>query len=203
MLKFSIFDFDQTLYHGYSPIIFWLFYLKRKKSAIFYFPYQIYLAILYILHIISPESFKEKILIFIKHDKKEEIEQLVKDFWQINFKKINPEVRQALDKDKNDGLIIVCISASYNFILHEIKEKLEINQILSTTYDFNTQKLVGYNCKGENKVKFFHEWVQKEYNVIDYTVQKAYTDSKTDLPLLKLAKEKFFVKNGKLNIFLD
>ena len=203
MLKFSIFDFDRTIYHGFSPIDFWLFFLKKHWIAVFYFPYQIYLAILYILRIISPESFKEKILIFMKKYPQEEIEQLVKEFWQINFRKINPAVKQALDNDKKEGLIIVCISASYNFILEEIKEKLHIDQIIATTYDFNTKKLVGYNCKGENKVKFFHEWVQKEYNIIDCTVQKVYTDSKTDLPLLRLAKEKFFVKNGKLNAFLD
>lgn len=198
MLKFSLFDFDRTLYRGFSPIDFWLFFLKKHWIAVFYSPYQLFFAILYFFRIISSESFKEKILIFIKNKTREEVEQLVKEFWQKNFKKINLEVKQALDHDKKEGLIVVCISASYNFILEEVKNKLHIDQIIATTYDFKTKNLVGYNCKGENKVRFLHEWVQKVYNIVDYQVQKVYTDSRTDLPLLRLSKEKFFVRKGKI-----
>jgi HAD superfamily hydrolase (TIGR01490 family) len=197
-LKFAVFDFDRTLYHGFSAIDFWIFFLKKHPASFIYFFYQIFCAILYFFGIISPESFKEKILIFFKNKTKEEVQQLVKEFWQKNFKKINQEVRQALDDNKKEGLTIVCISASYNFILNEIREKLGIYQILSTTYDFNSKKIVGYNCKGENKVKLLKEWVQKEYNAMDFTVQKAYSDSRVDLPLLRLAREGFFVKRGKI-----
>lgn len=198
MLKFSLFDFDRTIYRGFSSIDFWLFFIKKHWTAIFYFPNQIFFAILFLLKIISPENFKIKILVFLKKYTQAEIALLVKEFWQHNYKKINPQIKQALDHDKKEGLIIVCISASYNFILEEVKNELPIAQIIATTYDFKTKNLVGYNCKGENKVKMFQEWVQKEYHILDYHVQRAYTDSKADLPLLKLAQEKYWVKNGKV-----
>lgn len=196
-IKFSLFDFDLTLYNGNSAIDFWFFMITKKWSIILYFPCQIFFGLLYIFRIISAEKFKEKILIFLKPYSKEIIKKYCQEFWQENINKINPRVKECLEKDIQEGLIVVCISASYDFMLVDAIEELKINKLIATQYDLNKRKVIGENCRGENKVIMFKEWLRGN-NIIDYSVKNAYSDSKVDLPMLKIAERRYFVRKQKI-----
>ena len=55
-----------------------------------------------------------------------------------------------------------------------------------------TGKFTGLNCHGEEKVRRLN----KVYK--DIKVNESYSDSRSDIPILKLAKKAFYVKGDKL-----
>ena len=86
------------------------------------------------------------------------------------------------------------ISASPEFIIAPICEKLGIGKPIASRVEKKTGKFISENCYGMEKVKRF----RKEYPNIE--VENFYTDSKSDLPMMQLARNSYMVKSG--NIYL-
>lgn len=93
-------------------------------------------------------------------------------------------------KTKHDKDVI--ISASPEFLLKPITDELKVMKLLGSRVDIKTGKFKGLNCHGEEKVKRLN----KEYH--DYEVISSYSDSLSDIPILKLAKKQYIVKKDKL-----
>ncbi|MGL4999903.1 MAG: hypothetical protein ACRC5T_13150, partial [Cetobacterium sp.] len=58
----------------------------------------------------------------------------------------------------------------------------------------NTFKIIGENCKGNQKI------IDLNKHIKNYDIQNFYSDSYSDLPLFNIAKNKFLVKNNKIKI---
>jgi len=182
MKTLNIFDFDGTIYDGDSTIDFYLYCLKRKKAIIKYFPIQCLYFILYRLNVITKKQFKEKFLIFLNLI---DINEYTNDFWKINIKKIKAFYTQ-LNHD-ND----IIISASPHFLISKIGELLKVYDVIATNVLPNG-KISGNNCYGEEKVRIFKE----KYPQI--SVGKVYTDSLSDMPIIKLGKKSYLVHKNKI-----
>lgn len=200
-IKFSIFDFDGTIYRHDSMIDFWFFLLSKNILLLVYLPWQMLIAFLYLCHLISIEKFKEDFLIFTKYYSLSQIKDEVDKFWRKNYNKINTSLIQAIVKDQKEELLIICISASPSFILQPIMEKLKINKLLATNYNLDSHRLIGRNCKGSNKFTILNSWFDGNYKNQIMVVQKMYTDSLADKPLLDLAIDKYIVKKGKISVY--
>lgn len=182
----NVYDFDGTIYDGDSSIDFYLFCIKRKPSILFKsIIKQLSGVISYTLKQITKEKYKEKYFSFLKYVSAND--QFLNDFWSTNIKKIKEwYLNQKAPCD-------VIISASPEFLLRPICNRLGVSLIASKV-DPSTGQLAGKNCHGQEKVKRFRELYPNE------TIEKFYTDSKSDYPFAALAKKAYLVKKSSIKI---
>lgn len=179
----NIYDFDGTLYEGDSTVDFYYYVLKRNPQIIRFIPKQLLGFILYALKRIDKTSLKEYFFSFVRGI---DIDRAVELFWEDNQKKI---YSWYLDQQKKDDLII---SASPEFLLKPICDRLGIKHLIASKVDTTTGKFISPNCRGEEKVTRLYN----EYGVV--RVNRFYSDSESDLPLAMLANDAFFIKNGNI-----
>jgi phosphatidylglycerophosphatase C len=124
----------------------------------------------------------------------------IESFWKIHTDKINSWVKKALREDRDDKRTTVCISASPDFILQPCARLLGFDALIATEFvckgDKQTNRLFTPNCKGEEKINRLKHWASLKGET--FIIEKFYSDSQTDWPLFKLAKQGFWIKKGNL-----
>ena len=182
-MKYELYDFDKTLYPHDSATMFYLFCLKRHPKILKYLPKQIFSAVKFFMKKETLTEFKGDFFCFVKSiDAQKEAEK----FWEKNEDRIFDYIK---DRDKN--LKMAVCSASPEFEIRPILEKIGADVIIGSAADVKTGKFLSENCKGEEKVRRIKE------KLPDAQFVNAYTDNpKSDKPLLSLAENKFLIKNG-------
>ena len=177
----NVYDFDGTIYKNDSTRDFYCYLLLHHFKVIKYIPATTIDAIKYIFGFTTKTKMKETFYHFLKCFKKGEIDYIVNDFWEKNEKKIYKWYYDV--KEESD----VVISASPQFLLEPICKKLKVNLICSKV-NAESGDYIGINCYGEEKVRRFKE----VYN--DVIIENFYSDSKSDEPLARIAKNAYIVK---------
>lgn len=185
-MSVKIYDFDKTIYDGDSSVDFYFHCLRKKPRIIWFLPKQCWHAVLYVLGIESKTVFKGHFFEYLRGV--EDVEALVTSFWESNFRKIKAWY---LEKDHRNDVII---SASPRFLLEPAAKKLGAHTLIATEMSSKTGLITRENCYGEEKVRRFRAQFK------NVTVEEAYTDSKSDLPIQSLAKKKFLVKGHKIRL---
>ena len=188
----NIYDFDKTIYDGDSTLDFYKYSIKKRPYILFRIIKAIIYMVKYKLNIIEKEKFKECFYEFLKDIP--DIDKEIIEFWDINNKKIKKwYLNQIQDTD-------IIISASPEFILKPIITRLGIKEknLLSSIVDKKTGKYTGKNCYGEEKIHRLKEYFKTNNIPEDTIIEKAYTDSLSDKPLLTIAKKGYLVKGNKL-----
>lgn len=185
-MKVNLYDFDNTIYKGDSSTDFFFYSMMRYPKIIKYIPSIILSAIKYKLHIISKTQMKETIFSFVKVIPN--IDAFILKFWDSHKCYI-----KEFYKEKNHSHDII-ISASPEFLLKPITDDLKVYDLLASNVNKNTGKFKGLNCHGEEKVKRLYS----KYKKSDLKIQESYSDSRSDIPMLKLAKKSFYVKGNKI-----
>jgi len=180
----NAYDFDKTIYDGDCTIDFYLFCLKKHKHIIFLLPIQIWGMLIYKLKIKEKEYFKEKFFVFLLKIK--DIDKTIQQF----SKKNNYKIKDWYIKQKNDNDVI--ISASPYFLVNELLKPLNIKYVIASDVDKKTGKFLSKNCYGEEKVKRFEEVFPNK------KIDSFYSDSMSDLPMMKLAEKSYLVKDNKI-----
>lgn len=179
----NVYDFDKTIYDGDSTIDFWLYCLKKYPRSIWRVPKALWTFMLFRIRLLDREKFKECFYRFLKDVP--DCESAVKAFWDKNAKKIKPWY---LSQKQNTDVII---SASPEFIISEICERLSVCSIASKV-DSKTGVLLSKNCRGNEKVNRFYE------KYPDGVIENFYSDSKSDVSLAKIAKKPYLVKKNQI-----
>ena len=181
------FDFDNTLYKGESAFDFALFLMLKKKRLLKYLPKIMKLLWKYEKCKITNEEFLKEFNSFteIVFKNKDWIKEQTVLFWKKNEHKLYPHM---LEKIKQEDYII---TASPDFLIEPIKDKINTNHFLCTETDLQNGKITYLNFN-KNKVKKFIEIVGKK------KIENFYTDSYNDKPLMDYAKHAFLVKKGKV-----
>ena len=112
-------------------------------------------------------------------------EDFVEPFWATHSHKLN---RKILKRIKRDDIII---SASPSFLLDGISGSVKTTRIIGSEVDFDIKRVTGFNF-GDNKVKRFRELYG------DRSIDVFYTDSFNDKDMMKISKEVYIVKKGKI-----
>ncbi|MDP4119656.1 MAG: HAD-IB family phosphatase [Bacillota bacterium] len=181
----NVFDFDNTIYSGDSTADFYIFSLKRHPRILLQIPRLLYYTIrLYVFKIGTKTEFKEKMYLFLKHV---DINRDLPDFWDSHIKNIKEFY---LKIQKNDDIII---SASPEFLLKPICERLHIHNLIASRVDCKSGKYSRVNCHGKEKVTRFRE----EFGNTE--IGEFYSDSLSDTPLAILAKKSFIVKGNQIS----
>ena len=116
------------------------------------------------------------------------LDKAVKGFWDKHEK----EVHKWFYKRKR---YTVVISASPDFLLNDISERLGFDKLICTRHNRKTGMIIGENCRDEEKVKrLYAEFDKNEINVID-----VYSDSlRHDRPIFSLGKNCYQIVDGKI-----
>lgn len=182
--EMNVYDFDKTIYDGDSTIDFYLFMLKKHPKITVYLPYQIAGFFMYKLHFVPKTRFKEMFFSFLKSSRN--INDDVQIFWNKNQNKLK---KWYVNQKKNDDVII---SASPEFLLKEICERIGITNLIASEVDEKSGHFYSENCYGEAKVERFKE------KYPDAVIDEFYSDSLSDKPLADLAEKAFLVKGDEL-----
>ena len=177
----NVYDFDGTIYNGDSTIDFWKFTLKRHPMVVCSLFSAATGLTLYLFGIINKTSLKQLFLKFLKYSP--DIEYDISGFWDRHENRIKSWY---LTRKKTDDIII---SASPEFLLKPICDKLEI-RLIASRVDKHTGLFKGENCYGEEKIK------RLEMEHPNFRIDNFYSDSEADSPLAHLAVKAWWVSGN-------
>ncbi len=181
----NVYDFDDTIYKGDTSVD--LIFYTLKKKPLLMLKYLIKFKFKYIKYIFKKCEFEEsKEILFRFLFDINNLDEYLDEFAETHMKNIKPWYKKM---QKSDDLVI---SASYILWIKKFCDKLNIKNVIATEVNLKTGKIIGKNCSREEKIKRF----KKAYP--NKIINKAYSDSKKDLPLLMSAKEGYFVKGNEI-----
>ncbi|MBC8061482.1 MAG: HAD-IB family hydrolase [Clostridiaceae bacterium] len=198
MDRLAIFDIDFTLTKKETLVEFYKFVIRKKPSLLRHMPRSLYAGILYIFKVYDLRKAKEKFISFIDTVEEKELESIIKEFYEKVLSKILYEdSMEMIRKLKKDGCKIILISASSEFYLKEFYNIKEVDKIIGTRYEFASNgtkgRIIGLNCKGDEKVIRLKEYIKQEKLQIDFKESFMFSDSLSDAPLFKLVGHPYLI----------
>lgn len=183
-MKADIYDFDKTVVPFDSGSLFILYCFIRHPYLVFLLPYYMVVSLLLALQIIHLETFKRHIFCFVRFIN---LDKNVKKFWDKYENKVYDWFRP-----ENRERTAIVISASPDFLLGDIKDRLKIDYVLCTRHDRKTGTLLGHNCRFHEKVNRFNE----AFGDSDIEIFNVYSDStEHDGPIFSLGKRCFHIRS--------
>lgn len=177
--EIDIYDFDKTIVPFDSGTLFTVYCMLHYPWCIIILPIMGAAAVLMLLHIISFTRFKKTCFMFFALIPKK---KAVKHFWDKYENRVHTWYN-----DKNRFSVV--ISASPDFLLNEIRDRLKFDKLICTRHNYKTGIIIGENCRDEEKVRRLYEEFDKDsIRVID-----VYSDSlKHDRPIFSLAENQCY-----------
>lgn len=115
---------------------------------------------------------------------------------------IRSDVAERMRWHQEQGHVVVLVSASLEPYLQPFGDLCEVDAVLCTRLEESqglfTGKLLGSNCRGTEKVRRLHEWMNSAGIPLD-ALEYAYGDSRGDDALLEAAKQGCLVKHVELS----
>lgn len=180
----NIYDFDETIYDSDSTKDFYFYCLKKYPKILCTVPSMAWNFFLYILGIKTKTQFKEKMYRFLRCVP--DINGAVDDFWNQNEQKIK---QWYIDRQREEDIVI---SASPEFLLKPICERLRIKNLIASIVDKETGLYTGENCWGEEKVKRLYEKFPSA------VCDEFFSDSLSDAPLAAISKTAKIVRGNEI-----
>lgn len=180
----NIYDFDKTIYDGDSTADFVKFCAKKYKKTWLTLIPTAWAFFLYAIGIYTKTRFKEKMYGFLRYVP--DTDTAVSEFWDSHEKNILDYYKAS---KRDDDMII---SASPEFLLKPICERLGITRLIASRVDKSTGRYTGENCWGGEKTKR----LLAEYGIEH--CDKFYSDSFSDTPLAEIADEAYIVRKNEL-----
>jgi phosphoserine phosphatase len=190
MEKIFAYDFDKTIYNGDCSFDFWLYCIKVNPYILWRFPIQFSVLLLNKFKLVSTKRFKEIFFSFLKDFSSEQIDAAVKGFWELKKFRLFPWFKERTRQGKE-----IVISASPEFLLKDICTENNIDIVIGTVMDYKGN-IQGYNCKGEEKVRRLNEVIE------NCRLEEFYSDSDSDLPLVRLSSKSYKVKKGNCSTWI-
>lgn len=186
----NVYDFDNTIYDGESVFDFYMFCVRKQPRLAKYMFVVLKTFIKYKLCRMTIEEFIEKSekYAFKFLSDLENLDEKIDLFWQKNIHKIKPLYKEL---HKENDLVI---SASFNILIEDVCKKLGITNIIASEIDPKTGNLLQL-CYRHNKTRLY----KNRYG--DTPIENFYTDSRNDIPMMKLARNTFLVRGNKIKSY--
>ena len=179
-----VFDFDNTLYDGESPLDFYLFSIRYNPRVLLLIPPVLWHTVRYKRSKSTLEGLTRAISRYIRFylNSFSDVDALVKKFWDTHMHKI----RSWYKPEPGD----VIITASFNCTMDELLRRWHGVDSICSQVDTTTNTLKYLNF-GENKVKVFRERFGEDCRPDEF-----YSDNMVDLPMMRLATHAYLVKGN-------
>lgn len=177
------FDFDQTIYDGYTGRDFCFFMTGRRPWMIVFFPYLMVVGLLTLFRLVSMKRSAELLLWPFIRTKK--LEQYVARFWD---KRENRIMAWYKEIHRDDDVIV---SATPRFFLAEICRRIGVKHVVCTEMDPKKSKIIDPYCYRSGKWERFTEAFGADAVLDEY-----YTDTMRDKFMLEKAAHGYYVRKG-------
>lgn len=187
-MKVDIYDFDKTVVPFDSALKYWGFCMLHCPWILILFPLQFIWGVLMLTRIISVETCKRWCFCFIKLI---DNEKTVKRYWD----KYEKAVFEWF-KPENRPRTTVLISASPDFLIEEIANRLKVDYCICTKHNRKNGVMEGSVCRKEEKIRRFRA------ELPDAVVADVYSDNvRSDKYIFSLGERCFLAQNGRLKEF--
>lgn len=202
-MKVALFDFCDTIVSFQTANAFVEYAIHRFKSRrVFYSLYKLVnkakLISGFYYFFIGHGASKRIPLLFLKGIEKNVLERIAHDFYdeRIRPKFIVPVLEQ-MKTLQQEGCQTIIVSGGYNIYIVFFAKEYGIDCVLANEIIYKNNRCVGKygeECMGKNKVARLASYLP--LNEIDYLRSWAFTDDKSDIPLLELVQNKVVVSKG-------
>lgn len=196
--KIALFDFCDTIvdFQSGNPFIFYV--INKKKSKKLHIKNVLRkLKLSMFKTVIKSYPAKRDILKLLKGLTYDELNKLAQNYYLYEVRThFNKEVIDKLNELKEQNYKIYVVSGGYSIYLKFFIEEFDLDGLFATDIKFNTNNICegvfdGYDCMGWEKYyrlkRFF-----KDKNISNSEII-GFTDSKSDIPMLKLCTKKYAV----------
>lgn len=192
--EYIVFDFDGTIYKGDCSVDLYRYMIKKKKAVLIHLPMQLACFVLWKLHLVSTDRFKQAYFRFLNGITPQQLDTFILDFWQQKTDTdFNPAIYNRLKLKAEEGYTCIVITASPQLIVEPLVKKLFAADTIGTLLEYRNRSyfLVSPNCKGIQKVIRFEEKFGQAA-----IIKEAYSDNASDVPLFKRALKAFKIKGS-------
>lgn len=180
----NVYDFDHTIYGGDASLDFIIYCTLRNPRTWRHIPRQIFAIINFALGRLDRKQIKQAAFLFLGDTK--DLNTQLEKFWDSHERKIK---KWYLDQKQPSDIII---SASPEFLLQPIIRRLAVQPVIATIMDVRTGVITGENNRAVEKV------TRLQAHNSTLRINHFYSDSMSDAPLFKLAKEAYLVKRRRV-----
>jgi len=182
-----VFDFDGTLSRSDSNLEFFKYCFKHSIRPWLYLP-MILVCFSYSLFNYKTEWWREKVRMFLTP-------KMVRDFAG-DVVKLHKQNRfgwaaAQVAKERKAGNKVILISASPDYLIPHLVDDMKFDAVLCSQTEKDRPYKYKFMCWGKNKVIALDKWATE--NKIIPNVVRAYSDSKTDMPIMEIAKEQVWI----------
>ncbi|TYP72463.1 HAD family hydrolase [Paenibacillus methanolicus] len=197
MQPVALFDIDHTIIRRDSMLLFARYGMAKKPStAIALLSMGLFTALAR-LKLVSLERAKAAFFHAIRHMDEDDLAV----FYTSELEPlIYGEALAEMRRRKEEGCHILLVTASPVAYMKYFERMPEVDAVIGTTLvrngDRYLNRIEGKNCKGEEKVLRIREYWRRAGIEPDPERSYAYSDSLSDLPMLELARHRYWI-NGR------
>lgn len=205
-VKIAVFDFDGTCIAGKSPLLLTLYLLRHRNLNLLQGVGIGLWGLAYKLHIpfINQSWVRGMLFKAFKGMKKADADRFMHDFYDNRIAGLfRPELEQAIRDRKQEGCVVMVVSASFEPIIDRMMQFHPFDYQISTRMgvDANgcyTDKVEGLPIEGAEKVAAIRRFANHRFGQGNWCIEYAYSDHYSDKPMLYAARHAIAVAPDKV-----
>lgn len=182
-----VFDFDGTLSWPDSNTAFWHYCSRRSVRPWLFLPL---IGICAIVRFFKPWGvwWRENMRLFLTSDM---VAKFAPGFIQEHKNNRFKWAKKCVATERANGAKVVLITASPDYLIPGLVKDMGFDAVLFSIMVKGKPWKYTFSCCGPNKVIALDKWATE--NKIIPNVIRAYSDSKSDLPIMNIAKEQIWI----------
>jgi HAD superfamily hydrolase (TIGR01490 family) len=191
--KIALFDMDNTILSIDSTVIYIKEIIKRCPRSLLHIPIVIFYTILRLFCLTSLTRLKEVFYQPLKYLSVEERDSFAERIAGKSLAFAKEGAIKHIAQLKKEDYTLMIASASPEYYIGKISHRLGFDHFVGTRLVFDDMKvrIDGKNCKHVEKVRRIKEAIDMDEYDLDNSV--AYSDTKSDIPMLKLVGNGYLI----------
>lgn len=182
-----LFDFDGTLSGGDSNIEFAKYCFKHSFYPWLFLPVILFCA-LFCKSQPNAIWWRECMRRFMT---KKMVKKFAPEFIKQHKRNRFGWAKERVQSERDAGRIVIMVSASPDFLLRPLVRDMNFDMVFCSETQKDKPWKYDFLCFGANKVRKMDEWASA--NKIIPHVVRAYSDSKSDMPMMEIADEQVWI----------
>lgn len=184
-----VFDFDGTLSSGDSNIDFGIYCFRHSIRPWLCMPAMIFALI---VKVFNPNGawWRQKMHRFLT---REMVRKFAPAFIKQHKQKRFGWAKEQVAKERAKGNKVVLISASPDYLVPLLVSDIKFDAVLTSVMNPDQPWKYDFVCYGKNKVVALDNWAKE--NKFIPNVVRSYSDSRSDMPMMNIAKERIWIDN--------
>lgn len=182
-----VFDFDGTLSARDTNVEFAKYCFRHSVRPWLYLPLM---GVAAVVRLFNPGGvwWRQNMRRFLTTDM---VKKFAPDFIKQHKRERFGWARDQVAKEHADGRRVILVSASADYMIPHLVRDMKFDAVLCSRMDASRPWKYEFLCWGPNKVVAMDEWAKK--NKIVPRVVRAYSDSRSDMPIMEIAGEQVWV----------